>query len=222
MRGPAIVAAAAALVAILAVSSGAAAQGADTTVDLTISDLPEDPMVLRDNSSETATFTVTLHAENFACTEEGTLPVEGSVAASPGAVDEFTLDPARLNFTAPPGTYSSTNPYNESMEADFTATVNGEVPQNHTHEPTIELAFLPGEVENCGSASGFPDASASDSVTVEMVASQDDASGPGAGGGSDGGGSDDVGSDDGGGIPGPGAAAAAVALAAGARALRRR
>jgi hypothetical protein len=199
---------------------------AETTVDVALPDFPSDPITVRSDSSTSADITVNLHAENFACSGEGTLPVEATLDASPGAPDEFTLDPTGLNFPVPEGTYSGANPYNESMTTTFTVTVNGTVTENHTHEPTVNAEFLPGEVQNCDSTGGFPDASASDSLTVNMVADQTTDGGGTDGGGDDGGatdgGGDTGGTGDGGGIPGPGAAAAAAALLVGARAAGKR
>lgn len=192
----------------------------ETQVNVALPGFPSDPITVRSDSSKSADITVNLRAENFACTGEGTLPVEATLQVSPGAPDEFSLNPARLNFTVPQGTYSSSNPYNETMTTTFTVSVNGTVTSNHTHKPTVKAKFLPGEVQNCDSTGGFPDASASKDLTVNMVADQTSSGGGGngGGGGNTGGGSDGSG---GGGIPGPGAAAAAAALLVGARAARR-
>lgn len=218
MRGPALVA----VVAALAIAPTVGAQGTGAQVAVRVVDLPSEPLVVESDDSESATYSVNVEAENFACTGEGTFPVEQSLDASPGATDEFTLEPTRLNFTVPAGTYSSSNTYNETMESTFTVTVEGEVTENHTHEPTINADFLPGEVENCSTAGGFPEASDSGSLTVEMVAPQDSGDGGGPGGGTDGGdGGTPPGEEDGDGIPGPGAAAGLAALAAAARAVRR-
>lgn len=216
------------LIALSVLVAGApmvAAQTAETQVNLRLVDLPSDPIEIEGNSSEDVPFSVELQAENFACTGQGTLPVELSLDASPGAPDEFAVDPTELAFEISPGTYSAANPYNSSMESTFTVAVDGPVGSDHTHEPAINAEFLPDGVENCGSAGGFPSESVSGSVVVEMVADDGGTGGPGGGGGSNGGGGTDGGVDDGGdgnGIPGPGAAAVAATLAVAARGLRRR
>lgn len=209
----------AAVLGILLALPSAGAQTTDTQVEVTVEDLPTEPIVLESDSSAEAPFVVRLEAENFACTEEGTLPVELGLTAEPGSVDNFTLDPTLLEYTVSTGTYSSSNPVNQTMDVTFAATVEGEVPSNHTHEPSVEATFLPDEVQGCSSATGFPDASDSGSFTIEMVAPPDDGGSGGGDGG--GGGGDGASEDDGNGIPGPGAAAALAALLAAGRARRR-
>lgn len=218
MRGSLLVVA---LVA-LALAPVAAAQTAQTQVNVRILDLPSEPVQVDAGSSTTVTFTVELQAENFACTGEGTLPVALNLGSGPGASHGFALDPTQLNFTASPGTYSSTNAYNSTMEADLSYGAGADA-DDHTHQQTIDAVFQPDGVQNCDSPGGFPSASASGTVTVEVSGTGGNTTGPGGNGGNGGGGTDggtNTGEGGGGGIPGPGAAAA-VALAAGARAVRR-
>ncbi len=196
---------------ILVASPLAAAQTADPVVEVTLQGLPSDPIVLESNQSQEVTATVGLMADNFACTEEGTFPVKLKLAATPGAVDVFTVSPTRLNFSVAPGVYSqATAPYNKTLDSTVTLAVQGTVPNNHTHEPTLTATFLPSEISGCQASGDFPDAEATGTFTVQMVAPPPPPP------------TNTGGEDEGNGMPGPGLATASLALVAAALAARRR
>lgn len=201
-----------ACILLLSLSPLAAAQDADPVVEVSVLELPSEPVVLESNESAEVPFKVNLMADNFACSEEGIFPVELSLSASPGAVDVFTVAPPRLNFSVAPGVYSGvTEAYNATLDARALLSVEGTVPANHTHAPTVTATFLPSEVTGCQASGDFPDAEASGQFTVNMVAPPPPSTN-----------NTNDGDDGGGGIPGPGLVTLSLALVSAALVVRRR